>query len=135
VELVQDGHARRRRIVTRVEDKQRNPFDCPRDLLDDEHGVLFLIQCEALRDSDGDVRFHPRLPAGWSRLRFRVQVREQLVEVDITHSATIYRLLEGQSLQIEHFGEQLRLTPGRPLFIPAPAGPAGGLPQDLPHAA
>ena len=88
-----------------------------------------------LRDSDGDVRFYPRLPAGWSRLRFRVQVREQLVEVDITHAATTYRLLEGHSLQIEHFGEQLRLTREGPLTLPAPASPAAGEPQDLPHAA
>jgi trehalose/maltose hydrolase-like predicted phosphorylase len=88
-----------------------------------------------LRDSDGDVRFHPRLPTGWSRLRFRVQVREQLVEVDITPAATTYRLLEGHSLQIEHFGEQLRLTPGEPLTLPAPASRPGDRPQDLPRAA
>jgi alpha,alpha-trehalose phosphorylase len=88
-----------------------------------------------LRDSDGDVRFCPRLPAGWSRLRFRVQVREQLVEVDMTHAATTYRLLEGHSLQIEHFGEQLRLTRGGPLTLPAPASPAAGEPQHLPRAA
>ncbi|MGH2839351.1 MAG: glycosyl hydrolase family 65 protein, partial [Solirubrobacteraceae bacterium] len=27
----------------------------------------------------GDVSFEPRLPAEWTRLRFRVQVRAQLV--------------------------------------------------------
>ena len=37
-----------------------------------------------LRDADGDVRFNPRLPAAWDRLRFRVQVRGQLIEVDMT---------------------------------------------------
>lgn len=82
----------------------------------------------------------PRAAAGrdGSRRRhdqFRVQVREQLVEVDITHAATTYRLLEGRSLQIEHFGEQLRLTRGVPLTLPAPASPAAGAPQDLPRAA
>jgi alpha,alpha-trehalose phosphorylase len=88
-----------------------------------------------LRDSDGDVRFHPRLPADWNRLRFRVQVREQLVEVDITHASTTYRLLEGHSLQIEHFGEQLRLTRAASLTRPAPASPAASEPQHLPRAA
>jgi alpha,alpha-trehalose phosphorylase len=88
-----------------------------------------------LRDSDGDVRFHPRLPADWNRLRFRVEVREQMVEVDITHAATTYRLLEGHSLQIEHFGEQHRLTRGGSLTLPAPPSRVAGEPQDLPRAA
>jgi alpha,alpha-trehalose phosphorylase len=70
-----------------------------------------------------------------SRLACRLQVREQLVEVDITHAATTYRLLEGHSLEIERFGEQLRRTRGVPLSLPAPASPAAGEPQDLPRAA
>jgi alpha,alpha-trehalose phosphorylase len=64
-----------------------------------------------LRDADGVVRFHPRLPVGWERLRFRVQVRGQLLEVDITHERTSYRLLEGPGLVIEHCGDELRVTP------------------------
>ena len=63
-----------------------------------------------LRDSDGEVRFHPRLPAEWDRLRFRVQVRGQLIEVDMTHETTTYRLVEGSGILIDHCGEQLRLT-------------------------
>jgi alpha,alpha-trehalose phosphorylase len=88
-----------------------------------------------LRDTDGDVCFHPRLPAEWDRLRFRVEVREQVVEVDITPAATTYSLLEGHSLPIQHFGEQLRLTRGGPLTLPAPASSAAGELQDLPRAA
>jgi alpha,alpha-trehalose phosphorylase len=68
-----------------------------------------------LRDGDGQVCFAPRLPAGWSRLRFRIQVRGQLLEVDMTPGATVYRLLEGSGLLVEHFGEPLRLRPGTPL--------------------
>ena len=64
-----------------------------------------------LRDFDGVVRFAPRLPADWDRLRFRVQIRGQLVEVDMTHDGTEYRLLEGPGLLIEHFGEKVRLAP------------------------
>jgi alpha,alpha-trehalose phosphorylase len=88
-----------------------------------------------LRDFDGEVRLHPRLPAGWSRLRFRVQVRGQLIEVDITRQATTYRLLEGRGILIEHHGEPLRLTPGRPLRRPAPVIDAAAQPEDLPRAA
>jgi alpha,alpha-trehalose phosphorylase len=67
-----------------------------------------------LRDSDGDVAFSPRLPAGWDRLRFRVTVRGQLIEVDMESDATTYRLVEGHGIQLRHFGELLRLTQGKP---------------------
>jgi alpha,alpha-trehalose phosphorylase len=73
-----------------------------------------------LRDADGVVRFHPRLPADWDRLRFRVQVRGQLIEVDMTHESTSYRLLEGRGLLIEHCGKELRLTP-EPVDMPRAA--------------
>ena len=70
-----------------------------------------------LRDFDGDVRFAPRLPAEWERLRFRVTVRDQVVEVDMTHDGTIYTLIEGRGLPFKHFGEQLRVRPGVPVTI------------------
>jgi alpha,alpha-trehalose phosphorylase len=68
-----------------------------------------------LRDFGADVRFHPRLPAQWKRLRFRVAVRGQVVEVDMTHAATTYRLVEGPGLVVHHFGEELRLRRGAPV--------------------
>jgi alpha,alpha-trehalose phosphorylase len=68
-----------------------------------------------LRDSDGEVHFTPRLPADWTRLRFRVQVRGQLIEVDMTPDETSYRLVEGRGLIVHHAGEELRLTPGEPV--------------------
>ena len=85
-----------------------------------------------LRDSDGELRFAPRLPAEWDRLRFRVQVRGQLVEVDMTAAATIYRLLDGPGILLRHFGDELRLTPGTPAVRPVPAPPAAA---DLARAA
>jgi alpha,alpha-trehalose phosphorylase len=75
-----------------------------------------------LRDFDGQVRFAPRLPLDWDRLRFRVQVRGQLIEVDMTHEETTYRLIEGSGIPIEHFGELVRIAPGEPVSRPpAPA--------------
>ena len=70
-----------------------------------------------LRDFDGDVRFAPRLPAEWERLRFRVTVRDQVVEVDMTHDGTTYTLIEGRGLPFKHFGEPLRVRPGVPVSI------------------
>jgi len=74
-----------------------------------------------LRDSDGELWFSPRLPACWDRLRFRVAVRGQLIEVDMAPAATTYRLIEGYGIQLLHDGEQLRLTPGTELRRPAHA--------------
>jgi alpha,alpha-trehalose phosphorylase len=72
-----------------------------------------------LRDSDGEVRFRPRLPDERERLRFRVQVRGQLIELDMTREETTYRLLEGRGLLVMHGDEQLRRTPDEPQSRPA----------------
>jgi alpha,alpha-trehalose phosphorylase len=82
-----------------------------------------------LRDYDGEVAFSPSLPAEWSGLRFRLQVRGQLVEVDMQPAGTTYRLIEGRGLPIRHFGEPLRLTPNAPLHRPATPS------RQLPYAA
>jgi hypothetical protein len=59
-------------------------------------------------------------------------VRGQLIEVDMSHAATTYRLLEGPGLPIRHFGQHLRLSPAAALRQPAAADPAGtDLPEDL----
>jgi alpha,alpha-trehalose phosphorylase len=81
-----------------------------------------------LRDFDGEVRFRPRLPAELSRLRFRIEVRGQLIEVEMTRSATTYRLVEGRGLVVRHGDEVLRLLPGQAVRRPAGA-------DDLPLAA
>jgi alpha,alpha-trehalose phosphorylase len=77
-----------------------------------------------LRDSDGEIRFRPRLPDEWERLRFRVQVRGQLIEVDMTTEETTYTLLEGRGLLVVHGDELLRLKPDEPLTRPAAPAPA-----------
>ena len=88
-----------------------------------------------LRDADGDVRFSPRLPAEWERLSFRVQVRGQLVEVDMTAAETTYRLIDGTGILIEHFGEELRLLRGAPVSRQAEPRPRSADVVDLPRAA
>jgi alpha,alpha-trehalose phosphorylase len=72
-----------------------------------------------LRDADGTVCLSPRLPAAWRRLRFRLRVRGQLLEVDMESHATTYRLLEGTGLPIRHFDDELRLQPGAEVAVAA----------------
>jgi hypothetical protein len=63
-----------------------------------------------------------RLPDGWQRLRFRVAIRGQRVEVDMRREATTYRLLEGRGLLVAHDDELLALRPGAPVSRAAAAG-------------
>jgi alpha,alpha-trehalose phosphorylase len=72
-----------------------------------------------LRDADGRVQLRPRLPEAWDGLCFRIAVRGQLIEVDMTHEATTYRLVEGRGLMVEHCGREFRLTPEMPVRLPA----------------
>jgi hypothetical protein len=64
---------------------------------------------------NGEVRFAPRLPYGWLRLRFRVAVRGQLIEVDMSPKGTRYTLVEGTGIQIAHDGVTRRLRPDVPV--------------------
>jgi alpha,alpha-trehalose phosphorylase len=84
-----------------------------------------------LRDHDGKVVLRPRLPREWERLRFRLRVRGQAFEVDMTHDGTTYSLLEGDGLTIHHEERELRLAGGEPVTAPpAPAEQAGAAARD-----
>ena len=74
------------------------------------------------------MRFSPRLPRSGSACASMSLVRDQRVEVDMAPAGTTYELLEGRGLPVKHFGEQLRVRPGQPVFRPA-------LADDLPMAA
>jgi alpha,alpha-trehalose phosphorylase len=90
-----------------------------------------------LRDFDGEVHFRPQLPDEWDGLRFRVQVRGQHLEVDMTTDATTYRLLEGEGLLVQHWHDVVRLTPDTPVRLPvhADSEPMPSDDDDLPLAA
>ena len=79
----------------------------------------------------GDVSFRPRLPEQWERLRFRIQVRGQVIEVDMTHGGTEYTLLEAQGLPIRSDAQELRLRAARPTAGCVARGRRDGLRQWL----
>ncbi|MEV0408535.1 glycosyl hydrolase family 65 protein [Actinoallomurus sp. NPDC050550] len=85
-----------------------------------------------MRQYTARLCFAPRLPPGISRLAFRMRFRGRRLCVTITHDETVYELLSGDPLQIEHHGQPVNLdggavrvdvppTPSRP----APAQPPG----------
>jgi alpha,alpha-trehalose phosphorylase len=73
-----------------------------------------------LRDVHGDdLRFTPRLPADWDRMRFRLIFRGSRLEVEMTQEATSYTLLDGAPLAIISDGRHFDVAPGAPVVMPA----------------
>src|SRR5690606_31552320 len=60
-----------------------------------------------LRDYGGEISFRPALPPHWQKLRFRLRVRDSLLEVQLAQREAIYRLLDGPPLSITHRGERV----------------------------
>jgi alpha,alpha-trehalose phosphorylase len=74
-----------------------------------------------LRDHGGRLRFRPRLPESWKRLRFRLRVREQKLEVDLRRDRVTYRLVQGEPVAIEHEGREVQVVPDGPVELPVDA--------------
>jgi alpha,alpha-trehalose phosphorylase len=70
-----------------------------------------------MRDYDGGLSFDPKLPEGWSRLRFALNIRGQTLELDIAQESTTYLLRSGTELAIQYQGEQIRLLVGQPVSV------------------
>jgi alpha,alpha-trehalose phosphorylase len=70
-----------------------------------------------LRDYDGKLSFHPRLPKAIKSLRFPLTFRGQLLEVNITPAAVTYLLREGTGLTITHQDKAIQLSPGEPVTV------------------
>lgn len=68
-----------------------------------------------MRDRDGVISFAPQLPEAWQRLCFRIVVRGQVLEVDVTPGQTSYTLREGDGLEVVHRGAPKKLHAGKPV--------------------
>lgn len=63
---------------------------------------------------DGALSFQPRLPRGWSLLRFRLRVRESVLEVSMSPARSLYRLIQGPGLRVWHGAQRVDLDAARP---------------------
>ena len=90
--------------------------------------MVFVYGFAGLRDYDGRLSFKPRITDRLERLRFTLTVRGQVLEIDIGRNATTYTLQEGTGLVITHEGQDIELSPGKPVRVQshdASAAPSG----------
>jgi len=67
-----------------------------------------------LRDHGETLEFAPQLPPALSRLRFRLAYRGRRLRVDVQGGSAVYELLDGDALDVRHYGTALRLERGMP---------------------
>jgi alpha,alpha-trehalose phosphorylase len=70
-----------------------------------------------MRDYNGHLSFHPKLPQTVKRLRFPLTIQGQRLEVDIQEETATYLLRQGTQLSIAHQGKDIQLFEGMPVTI------------------
>jgi alpha,alpha-trehalose phosphorylase len=85
-----------------------------------------------MRDQGATLGFAPRLPAGLTRLTFKITRRHRTLAVGITPAAVTYTLLDGPPMPITHHGQQITGPPGAPVTCPVPAPAAPPAPAEQP---
>jgi alpha,alpha-trehalose phosphorylase len=68
-----------------------------------------------LRLVEGQPRFAPRLPSQWTHYGFRLRLKGRRLQVQVRAGEAEYRLLDGESLELRHHDEVLRLTARQPV--------------------
>jgi alpha,alpha-trehalose phosphorylase len=71
-----------------------------------------------LRDSDGRLSFHPRLPELWQGIEFRLSFRGARLFVSLTQEAITFRLISGPSIKVWVRGEAVKVEGGDPVVVP-----------------
>ena len=70
-----------------------------------------------LRDHHGDVCFDPRLPAGWSSLRFPLAIRGSRLRVHLEADAISFEVEEGGAVEVSVRGTAVQVQPGSPVAV------------------
>jgi len=81
-----------------------------------------------MRTAGGNLSFRPRLPAGITRLTFRIRYRGRRLLVTIWHREARYELLAGEPLAVAHHDEQVILA-GKPVVLDIPPAPSSFPPR------
>jgi alpha,alpha-trehalose phosphorylase len=94
--------------------------------------IALIAGLAGMRDQGGTLSFAPRLPAGLTRLTFKITRRHRTLAVSITPAAVTYTLLDGQPMRIIHHWQQITVPPGAPVTCPVPALAAPLAPAEQP---
>ncbi|HEY9798302.1 MAG TPA: glycosyl hydrolase family 65 protein [Leptolyngbyaceae cyanobacterium] len=70
-----------------------------------------------MRDYNGHLSFHPKLPETVKRLQFPLTIQGQRLEVDIQQTTATYLLRQGTQLSITHQGKDIQLLEGMPVTV------------------
>ncbi|WP_051579449.1 glycoside hydrolase family 65 protein [Pseudonocardia acaciae] len=74
-----------------------------------------------MRDHDGELTFAPRLPPGWTRLRFGMIWKGRQLRVDVRKDEAGYKLLDGgEPLDLRHHGQKITARTGKAVTKPIP---------------
>ena len=73
-----------------------------------------------LRHLSSGLALAPRLPEALTRIAFRLRWRGRRLQVTITPGEAVYRLLEGEELELRHHGEPITIPSGGSVSHPNP---------------
>lgn len=73
-----------------------------------------------MRDWHGELRFSPRLPKKWTRVGFRVRLRDTLLQVQVRRDGVEYSLIDGEPRTVYHEDEAITLRPDETTVRPLP---------------
>jgi alpha,alpha-trehalose phosphorylase len=81
--------------------------------------MIFVYGFAGLRDYGGHLCFWPALPDILHCIHFHLTYRGQVLEVNVGHETTDYRLKTGSGLTIRHEEEEVKLSPNEPFVTRA----------------
>lgn len=64
-----------------------------------------------MRIVDDHLHFNTRIPQNWTSYAFKVNYRDQIVKVTVSHKSTQFELIGSQPLEIYNSGEPIKLKP------------------------
>jgi len=67
-----------------------------------------------MRIFDGQVRFAPHLPPQWTHYSFRLRLKGRQLQVQVRPGEVEYRLLDGETFELTHADETVRLSAKQP---------------------
>ncbi len=66
-----------------------------------------------LRIDKDNISFEPYLPEKWEGYKFKTNFKGRIIEVEVNNQGASYELIEGEVLDVAHYGEKLQLKPMR----------------------